>query len=43
MSDKNDLSINERISKAIYFICDQKKIINRVLSELYTVETKVLH
>jgi len=43
MSKKNELLIQERITKAIYVIRGQKVMIDSELAEMYEVETKVLN
>jgi hypothetical protein len=43
MSSKNELLIQERITKAIYLIRDQKVMIDSELAEMYGVGTKVLN
>jgi hypothetical protein len=43
MSIKNELLIQERITKAIYVIRDQKVMIDNELADMYGVETKVLN
>ena len=43
MSKKNELLIQERITKAIYVIRGQKVMIDSELAEMYEVDTKVLN
>lgn len=43
MSNTNELLIQERITKAIYVIREQKVMIDSELAEMYGVETKVLN
>jgi predicted XRE-type DNA-binding protein len=43
MSKKNELLIQERITKAIYVIRGQKVMIDSELAEMYEVETKALN
>ncbi|MFY8189890.1 MAG: ORF6N domain-containing protein [Bacteroidia bacterium] len=43
MSKKNELLIQERITKAIYVIRGQKVKIDSELAEMYEVDTKVLN
>jgi len=43
MSKKNELLIQERITKAIYVIREQKVMIDSELAEMYEVDTKVLN
>ena len=43
MSINNELLMQERITKAIYFIRDHKVMIDSELADMYGVETKVLN
>ena len=43
MNDKNEFLVQDRITKAIYLIRNQKVMIDSELAELYGVETKVLN
>lgn len=43
MSSNQEMIIQERITKAIYLIRDQKVMIDSELAEMYGVETKVLN
>lgn len=43
MENSNELIIQERISRAIYLIRNQKVMIDSELAEMYGVETKVLN